>query len=392
MSLADSGRAIGAVTRLLQDHLIRRGFEVTIGKPEEAADNDTRAKLNLFLYQTDFDASLRNVSLDERRPPPLWFSLRYLLTAFDDAEISDSAAAHELLGRGLGTLHELNFLRLDALVPGDVLRALEDNPEPLKVTFDETPAELLSKIMQGTDEKYRLSVAFQVRPVMIAAGVPPRNALLVGVDYTQAPPAVIGEDGIGLAVLASLGALLDDAVPDRFEPGETLELSGQDLHLGGLECWLGGTQLSITGQTPERMTVRAEGPVPFGGTEGPIAAGGTLPAGEHPLYLRQLMPNGRYRSSNLLVAALQPVVAGATLAAGDLHVSGLLLGRQEDDVVVSLYGEGATVRTFDTVTTSADQKALTVPAAATGTAPGSYLIIVRVNGQQARRSPAVTFP
>ena len=32
MALADSGRAIGAVTRLLQDHLLRRGFQVSIGK------------------------------------------------------------------------------------------------------------------------------------------------------------------------------------------------------------------------------------------------------------------------------------------------------------------------------------------------------------------------
>ena len=44
MALADSGTAIGAVTRLLQDHLIRRGFEVSIGKPEDAADTDTQRR------------------------------------------------------------------------------------------------------------------------------------------------------------------------------------------------------------------------------------------------------------------------------------------------------------------------------------------------------------
>ena len=62
MALADSGRAIGAVTRLLREHLVRRGFAVSIGKPEDAADTNTTAKLNLFLYETTFDASLRNVS------------------------------------------------------------------------------------------------------------------------------------------------------------------------------------------------------------------------------------------------------------------------------------------------------------------------------------------
>src|SRR5690348_11062902 len=111
MALADSGRAIGAVTKLLHEHLIRRGFAVSVGKPEAAAASDSAAKLNLFLYETVFDASLRNVPLYEDQPAPLWLTLKYLLTAFDDRELSDSEAAHELLGRGLSALHELNFLR-----------------------------------------------------------------------------------------------------------------------------------------------------------------------------------------------------------------------------------------------------------------------------------------
>ena len=116
MALADSGRAIGAVTRLLQDHLIRRGFEVSVGKPEAAATSNTNAKLNLFLYETGFDSGLKNVRLRPNEPEPLWLVLKYLLTAFDGDENSDSARAHELLGRGIAALHELNFLALDALV------------------------------------------------------------------------------------------------------------------------------------------------------------------------------------------------------------------------------------------------------------------------------------
>ena len=77
MARADTQRAIGAVTRLLRDHLIRRGHAVSVGKPEQAAQTDAAAKLNLFLYETIFDASLRNVGLDDGRallrfrvPPP----------------------------------------------------------------------------------------------------------------------------------------------------------------------------------------------------------------------------------------------------------------------------------------------------------------------------------
>jgi hypothetical protein len=216
--------------------------------------------------------------------------------------------------------------------------------------------------------------------------------LLVGVDYTETPPEIIGQEGVGLAVLASLGAVLDELEPERFEPGEQFEVSGEDLHLGALECWLGPAQLSIVAQRPDRMTVRAEGAIPFGATEGPIAAGNAISAGEHPLSLRQLMPNARYRSSHMLVAQLLPVVSGVALAAGNLQISGLLLGRAEDDVLVALYQDGRVVRMFDSAVTSTDQKTLTVTAAATGTAAGQYLVIVRVNGQQAKRSPAVVFP
>jgi hypothetical protein len=47
---------------------------------------------------------------------------------------------------------------------------------------------------------------------------------------------------------------------------------------------------------------------------------------------------------------------------------------------------------FDTVTTAADQRTLTVPSAASGIAPGSYFVILRVNNQQARSSPRLTVP
>ena len=84
--------------------------------------------LNLFLYETAFDATLRNLSLRDGEPPPLWLVLKFLLTAFDRDERSDSAAAHELLGSGMSALHELNFLHLDPLVAPDVRIDLAGDP------------------------------------------------------------------------------------------------------------------------------------------------------------------------------------------------------------------------------------------------------------------------
>lgn len=389
MALADSGTAIGAVTRLLQDHLIRRGFEVSIGKPEDAADSDTNAKLNLFLYETAFDPHLRNVSLRDGEAPPLWLVLKFLLTAFDAAESSDTAAAHDLLGRGMSALYELNFLRLDPLVALSVRLALENNPEPLKLTFDESNVDLLSKIMQGTDERYRLSVAFQMRPVMIVPGSLPRGSLLVGVDYTTSPDTIIGREGVQVAVIPSMGARLDRVEPDRFEAGATLTLFGDDISGGDMEVVLGDVVLSVVERHVDRLVVIAEG-----GPGSPIASGTTLSAGEMPLVVRRRLSPTRTRTSNMLAARLLPTVNTGALVAGDLQLQGVLLGDDADDVVVILCraSDGATVRMFDTVTTAADQQTVVVAGAGAAVPAGSYRAILRVNNQQARRSPVVVVP
>jgi hypothetical protein len=387
MALAHSGGAIGAVTRLLRDHLLRRGFEVSVGKPEQAATTNTDPKLNLFLYETLFDGNLRNHSLRTGEQPPLWMVLKYLLTAFDAKENSDTAEAHELLGQGLSALNDLNFLTLDALVAPAVRLALENNPEPLKLTFDETPADLLSKIMQGTDERYRLSVAFQMRPVMIMPGVEPRSSLLVGVNYTTAPETIIGPKGIAIDSIPSLGPDLERVAPVAFETGEEFKLYGDDLSGARLEVVLGGIALTITERSPTVLVANAEG-----SPGGPIAAGGAISAGEHPLLVRRRLSATRTRSSNLLTARLLPTVSSANIAAGDLVMTGLLLGTDADDVVVAFYQEGRTARLFDVVTTSVNQQTLTVPGVAGAVPAGTYRAILRVNNQQAKSSPTVTLP
>jgi hypothetical protein len=387
MARADSANAIGAVTRLLRDHLIRASFEVSVGRPEEAAKNDANAKLNLFLYETVFDPHLRNVTLRDGEPPPLWLVVKYLLTAFDDKENSDSEAAHELLGRGMAVLQQLNFLRLDPLVAPAVRRALEDNPEPLKLTFDDANVELMSRIMQGTDERYRLSVAFQVRPVMIVPATLPRGAQLVGVDYLTSPETIIGRDGVQVDVVPSLGARLERVEPDRFEAGTTVTLFGADLGAATMEAVLGGVTLRTVERHADRLVVVAEGDP---GT--PIADGAAVSAGELPLVARRRLGDHRTRSSNLLAARLLPTLTGAVLAGGVLTLSGILRGGADDDVMVLLIraADGSTAHLFDKVVASADQKSLTIAGVAAALAPGTYRVLLRVNNQQAKASPAVT--
>lgn len=390
MALADSGMAIGAVTRLAQDHLLRRSFNVTVGKPEDAVGNEpNNEKLNLFLYEIMFDASMRNLPPRAGEPTPLWMVLKYLLTAFDSTANSDTIAAHNLLGRGVSALQDLSFLPLDSLVAADVTLALENSPEPLKLTFDEAGVELLSKVMQGSDEHYRLSVAFQIRPVMIVPRQQPRGSLLVGIDYTQIPQTVIGTDGVQIETVPTLGARLKRLEPERFEVGDTLTIFGEDLLGNDLEVILGSVVLNVVERRPDRLVVTAEGIAGI-----PIAGGGTVSAGEIPLIVRKRLASSRTRTSNLLAARLLPSVAGASLAGSTLTITGFLLGSDSDDVSVMLYradGSG-TVRLTGALGSVANQQTLTVADVAAPILSGPYRILLHVNGQQALASPSVVVP
>lgn len=398
MALANTSLAIGAVTRLLADHLNRRtSYPVNTGRPEASTSVNTRT-LNLFLYEAVFDPSLKNHPLAEGQRPPIWLTLKYLLTGFDETANSDTADAHEVLGQGVSALQELTFLGLDTAVAPAVASALEDNPEPLKLTFDECSVDLLNKILQASDDEYRLSIAFQVRPVMIVPPERPSFNLLVGVDYTATPTALSAAP-VAVAALGSLGPRLAALTPPSFALGEEFEITGEDLHLANLDCQLGPVVLGLTGQSPDRVRVRVD----------PALGSGTqISAGEHPVTLRQFVPaTGRYRTSNLLAGRLVPsldsVAVGGLAAdvngnvAATLTFAGRLLGRNEDAILVALYRDGAVARMFDIVKPLPglgdppdDQQSLTLailfPARVR---PGAYQVILVVNGSQARQSPTI---
>ncbi len=389
MALADTGQAIGRVTSLLRDRLeAATGILTTVGRPEPPEGGNGGAgapRLNLFLYEAQFDPSLRNHPLDAGQQPPLWLVLRYLLTAFDAQGDSDTMEALDQMGSGLAALQEMNFLR-------PVNAALRDNPEPLKLTFDEAPVDSLSKLMQGPDSRYRFSMAFQVRPVMVATEETPSYALPVGVDHSGPVPVIIGEDGIRIPVLPSLGPVITAVEPRAVEPGDVLIVRGNDLHLSGLSVRLGHADLPVIMQRPDVLQARVDTALL---PPGPLRAGG------HPVSVVQALPTGRLRSSNVLGAGLRPVVTVANVgnlhatpdatAAAEIELQGTLLGRADDDVFVAFYRDGVVVAAFDApLTHAADQTTLTLAIPdERGLPPGDYRVILRVNGEQARNSPSV---
>ena len=209
MAFVDTAEAIGAVTHFLEEKIHNKtGMDITVGRPGDNHSNNAGERLNLFLYEGVFDPTLKNTPLEEGQPAPLWLVLKYILTPFDESGESDTRNAHINLGKGIRALQDLTLLQLNNTVPVSIRKALKDNPEDLKITFDEANSDLLSKLMQGTDEKYRFSIGFQVRPILITPTQSPEYNLLVGIDYIS--DTIIGEAGIQLDVWATDFVILDN--------------------------------------------------------------------------------------------------------------------------------------------------------------------------------------
>lgn len=395
MALAPTSRAIGAVTNALRARITARtGINVLIGRPEQNAGG-TR-NLNLFLYEITQDPYLKNFALNEGEKPPLWMILKYVLTAYDTSGESDSVISHEDLGLALRAIYEDDLLKLDGLA-ANIVQALESNPENLYVTFDDSTVDLLARLMQGSDEKLRLSIAFQVRPVMIASSELPDYSLLVGVDYTQTPVSVTPQP-VGVDVIPSLGAVISEIEPKGFEVGETVTIRGNDLHLSNLSVRLGTVDLPVTMQRPDELQFAVDANL--------ISAAG-ISAGSHPLTVVQTLPNGKIRRSNMLVANLVPTLTAAVIDGNvsvtapparvfaNLNLNGVLLGNEADDAVLVFYRNGSVVRMFDVLNFPAVPPANPQTArrlemtAGDAVEAGDYLMILRVNGQQATQSPMI---
>jgi hypothetical protein len=396
MALADTSRAIGAVSLALKERIDSiSGISVSVGRPSQPASSNPH--LNLFLYEVSFDPYLKNTPLNEGERPPLWMVLKYLLTAFEAAEDSDSEKAHEHLGAALRAVNTNDLLKLDGL-SAPTIEALEPNPSALHVSFDESPPDLVAKLMQGPDDKIRLSACFQVRPVMIAPAEPGDYSLLVGIDYSIPVPAPT-EPYVGLDVIPSMGANLAEILPSGFEVGEEVTIRGTDMHLSNLSVSLGPVDLPIVMQQPDELRFRVDAA---------IIEASRISAGSYPVNVVQtLTGTGKKRKSNTLIGNLVPTLSAAAVAGAvtvnagpprtafaTIDLTGVLVGEDSDDTIVALYRDGAVVKMFDEFTLPPGpppaQTARRLAMVASDAVPaGDYKMILVVNGQQAPQSPTV---
>ena len=129
-----------------------------------------------------------------------------------------------------------------------------------------------------------------------------------------------------------------------------------------------------------------------------LVAANKLSAGQWPITVGQPLPSGRTRKSNVLLGKLLPGITAAPGFTPDgdygfITLTGKLLGGLEDVITMALYQEGTVVKVYDDLEGSIMQQSLkvTIPGTDKPTS-GTYRIILRVNGQQAKQSPEVALP
>jgi hypothetical protein len=372
-------RAIEAVTetmRSIVDAGVKRvsaGARAIAAPPHEVAASQEE-RVNVFLYRTEVDGSLRNTDPPATTPgevgqPELPLVLHYLLTPY--APDGNDLVAHRLLGGALQSLHSHERLTerdLADLAPfSDVSRQWEQvrvNWQPL----DDKDMYSLWSVFQAP---YRISAAFEVRVVQIESRV-----------RGLAPLPVLrrGSDGQGASVAAAVDlAELTEVAPVLGQPaaltGEPVTIHGHGLDADTVVAILAHPFLATPLQVnPDQATASA---VRFS-----IPA--TMPAGLGSVALRLQSTGAGSLITNRLSLAVAPTITSAlpmtvartgTSAHVTLTCEPPVRAGQEVSMLL-----GSTSTPADLLTTDTGTISFTIGNASAGT----YPVRLRVGGTDSR--------
>jgi hypothetical protein len=246
-------------------------------------------------------------------------------------------------------------------------------------------------------------MAFEVRPVMIAADTPPAASLVVGIDHTQTPPEVLEEEekGVHIDVIPSMGPVVTEVFPLSFELEETVTLRGSSLGQAGLSIRLGPVELGATAQQPDKLQFKVDKTT---------AESNLISAGSYPLRVIKTLAYGRVRASDIQAVGLLPTLDSAAedastltletvtgpsgqVITGDVELQGKLLGTAKDDIIVLFYRNGKVEAFIDGVVPkdpSGDQTGWKLEITRDHKIlPGTYRLFLAVNGKRARKCPQV---
>ena len=203
---------------------------VTTQPLDLARKGETKAQLNLFLYQTMVNAAWRNQDLPGRvRPgetgqPPLALNLHYLITAFGRGDSDNESVSHRVLGGAMSVLHDHPLLgeeeiklALSGVDPGTQFERLRITALPMSI-------EEISKLWTSSVAPYRISAAYEVSVLLIDSRRPTRAPL---------PVLTRGAADRGPLAVAGLAPVLSELRLPRLQSaarlGEEFILAGDNL-------------------------------------------------------------------------------------------------------------------------------------------------------------------
>jgi hypothetical protein len=306
--------AIAAVTATLRS-LLARGVDIlnVTTKPLDKARTDLTEQINIFLYQTTLNGSLRNmptphqVKPGETGQPPLALNLFYLITAYGDGD--DDASGHQLLGRAMSTLHDHPLLgaaeildATDTEIPGSDLHL---QAERVRITPQPMPLDEMSKLWTTFQTQFRISAAYQISVVLIESTRTATTPLPVLARGSQSDKGIQSQANLipPFPTLNSLelpdnqfSALLNDNVILR---GFNLDGTNVVVHLENLNSLL-NVEREIT-----ILNTQTANEVSFNIPNDPT----NLPAGFYTLAVEVTRPGETFsRMTNLLVFSLAPEI------------------------------------------------------------------------------------
>lgn len=377
--------AIAAVTRTLRD-LLYQSIRDELANPsvtalplDRARENRTGNQVNLFLYHTQPSLERHNqhpqsqLRRGETRKPPLALDLYYLITAYGEDERDE--IGHQLLGRVLSFLHdrqqifpnEIEMATAEELSESDLHQQVDRiQIVPLSLSFEE-----MSKLWQGLQARYRLSVAYRVAVVLLDSQVP----LIV-------PPPVLSysyRQRGNVAQWDFLPSLAALRLPNRqpsAQLGDVIALEGRNLVRENLLVRLQpappGTAIDLEPLLDSAgPTLRFALPAPDRLDSAPWQCG---------VYAVSLVDRARNWQSNALSFTLAPRLLAVTpqeVRPGDFRLRLTCVPPlQRKQKAVLLWGD----RVFPTRKQGSTEAATTLTCRIRDAQPGEYVLRLRVDG------------
>lgn len=314
MSSSDALASVTATLMALLSPVITGQSEpgITAKSPSIARKDRVDKQINIFLYGVYYNTAFTNAPMPgtlrngESAHPPLPLILKYLVTAYGDAD--EDISGQKLMGAAMSLLHDQPVLsRTDILngesFVGDVESNLHEQIERIKITADVLTLDDMSKLWTSFQSaEYRLSTGYEVSVVLIESS-----------RASRAPLPVIkrGEEDQGANVVAASSASLTGLRFAQLKPsaelGDQIILLGENLSIENTLLRFQHPELEASiDLVPDATQSTTEMALKLPSIDEDVELGSKWPAGFYALSLLTQNPDMPAWESNSISLPLSP--------------------------------------------------------------------------------------